>query len=937
MLVGRSGELERLDGLAVSAQAGIGGRLVLVGDPGMGKSALLQALARHGQRRSMTVVQVRAAAGQAALRLSLLEDLLRKQSGLQRSLPQTQTSGTGPRLALQFLEQLVQPGPALLIIDDAHLADIASLRALRMAVERLDPAPLGIALSTRPRTPAAALLESWPDLVLGPLEPDAARAVLRAALGSQYASARLDQVADALHRLPLLLTLAGDLLTADQISGRDPLPDPIPVPEALVTAWALTLDRLGRPAQGILLDLAVAGGRVDLLAAMAGCRDSLAVGLDKCVLSGVLALGPTGSPRFGPPALRDVVLARATAEQRRRAHRRAARGAQELGLPPGVIVDHLSRSVSIADDATASAIATQADRAERCEHYAVAARAWEAAARMTTSPTDRVRFAVSAIRVSFDFGIPASEGLLRIASDDQLTPHAAAQLAGIRAEQRADLDPEAALPAILEWVELAAVRSPELMPTLLLEAVGIALQRGDSQTALQAAQRYAALDLQGPTYLARPDPPWTAEAVLAGALFQSGDVARAMPLRQAAIDAAGATDPRSMNLSMLMSTIGIDDFLLDISPEASNRLLVAAERAGEDSGLLPYLYAMQAWRAKARGDWQTARAFLLLGRPAAEAAGLLQPLLGMTALSVELAAQCGDDEGLRADVRRVREAGSRGGNRRRLASLDRALGLRELVHGHLGDAITWLSSAADLGFLGRGLRDAVLPARVDLIEALVRNGETSHAVARYAPLHRLLSDMGDPLATALDERAAALLTQGGEAEAHFRGALVAHAHAGEPFEEARTLLLMGEHLRRERRKAEARSVLQRAVHTFGGLGATPWAARAGQELRAAGGLAADRSAATVLTAQERAVALAVAAGANNREVAEALFLSPRTVEYHLGNVYRKLGVHGRGALARALDPPPTPPPGSLPVPSQMPTSPASAPSPTSAPAPVARG
>jgi len=937
VLVGRSGELEQLDSLAESAQVGIGGRLVLVGDPGMGKTTLLRAADRHARRRGVPVVRVCAADGQAELELSLLEDLLRKDSGLQRALLADRPR-TGPRLALEFLEHLVQRGPALLIIDDAHLADLASLRALRMAVERRNPAPLGIVLATRPNTPTAALLNSWPNLVLGPLERDASRAVLRAALGPDYAAAPLDQVADALHGHPLLLTSAGSLLTADQISGRAPIPDPIPVPAALVTAWAPTLDRLGPPAQNILLDLAVSGGRMDLLSAMADRRESLADGLDRCVLSGVVELSPTGSPGFGPPALRDVVLARTAAAQRRRAHRRAARAAQELGLSPGVIVDHLSRSVSTADDATASAIATQAERAERSEHYAVAARAWEAAARMTTSPTDRVSFAVSAIRVSFDFGIPASEGLLQIASDARLDPHAAAQLAGIRAEQRADLDPEAALPAILEWVELAAVGSPELMPTLLLEAVGIALQLGDSQTALQAAQRYAGLDPQGATYLPRPDPPWTTDAVLAGALFQSGDVARAMPLRRAAIDAAGATDPRSMDLSMLMSTIGIDDFLLDISPEASNRLLVAAERAGEDSGLLPYLYAMQAWRAKARVDWQTARAFLLLGRPAAEAAGLIQPLLGMTALSVELAAQCGDDEGLRTDVQRLREAGSRGGNRRRLATLDRALGLRELVHGHLGDAITWLSSAADVGFLGRGLRDAVLPARVDLIEALVRSGESAQAAARYAPLHALLCDIGDPLATALDERAAALVTQGGEAEAHFRDALVAHARAGEPFEEARTLLLMGEHLRRERRKAEARAVLQRAVHTFDRLGATPWSARASQELRASGGLATSRSAATVLTAQERAVALAVAGGANNREVAEALFLSPRTVEYHLGNVYRKLEVHGRGALARALDPLPAPSPTFLPVPLHEPTpQPASAPSPTSAPAPVDRG
>ena len=590
---------------------------------------------------------------------------------------------------------------------------------------------------------------------------------------------------------------------------------------------------------------------------------------------------------------------------------RAADAARQLELPHGLIVEHLALSVVTADDAIAAEIAAEARRAERGEHYAVAARAWEAAAHLTTAPSDRVAFALSAIRVSFDMGLPVSEDLLGIVSDDYLDPLSAAHVAGIRAEQRADLDPDAALPAILRQVELAGMATPELMPTLLLDAVGIALQLGDSQSALRSAERYAQLDLQGPGYLPRPEPPWTSSAVLAAALFDDGQVARAIPLRQEAIGAARGADPRAMDLPMLMSTIGLDDLLLDISPEATDRLLVAAERASGDSGLLPCLYGIQAWRAKARGDWQTARAFLREGRPQAETAGLIQPWLGMTALSVELAAQCGEDEVLRADARRLREVGSRCGNRRRLATLDRALGLRALVDGRLGEAITSLSSAADVGFLGRGLRDAILPARVDLIEALVRSGDLASAAERHSQLHGLLLDMDDPLATALDERAAALVTGGEEAEDHYHQALAAHAGAGEPFEQARTHLLLGEHLRRNRRRAQARAHLQTAVHAFDELGAAPWSARAGQELRAAGGQTggAEREPSgdvSALTAQERAVALAVASGMSNREVAEALFLSTRTVEYHLGNVYRKLEVHGRGALARALDATPAP-------------------------------
>ena len=152
--------------------------------------------------------------------------------------------------------------------------------------------------------------------------------------------------------------------------------------------------------------------------------------------------------------------------------------------------------------------------------------------------------------------------------------------------------------------------------------------------------------------------------------------------------------------------------------------------------------------------------------------------MGLTALSVELAALCGDDDIMRRDAALLREVAFRCGNRPRLAGLDKALGLRALVDGRLGDAVADLSAAADVGFLGRGLRDAVLPARVDLIEALVRSGDYAEAAGRHSELHPLLADMGDPLATALDERAAALLTGGEEAGSTTATALAAHAMSG---------------------------------------------------------------------------------------------------------------------------------------------------------------
>ncbi len=455
MLVGRSGELARLDALAASAQAGAGGRLVLVGDPGMGKSALLGAAERHARRRGLRVLRVCAAPGQAVLESSLLEDLLRQESGAQCVRTIADPAQPAERIALELLLRLTRAGPVLLTIDDAHLADITSLRALRTAVERLAPSPLAFAIATRPHTPTRALLTGWPHLVLGPLDRDAAKAVLRAALGPSEDSPILDQVAAALHDHPLLLTRAGDLLTTDQIAGRTPLPDPVPVPPALAAEWVQTLDGLSGPTRATLLDLAVAGDRLDLLTSMTAALGLLPVALDEASGTGLLIEGPDGTRRLRTPALRDVVLALAPPAQVRAAHRRAADAATRLDLPAGIVVDHLIASVNTADTSTATQVAEQATRAEAHDQFEVAARAWEAAAHMTTAPSDRVGFALSAARVAFSFGLPASEALLQVITTNYLTPQTQAQVAGMRAESRMDIDPQSALPAIWASVERA--------------------------------------------------------------------------------------------------------------------------------------------------------------------------------------------------------------------------------------------------------------------------------------------------------------------------------------------------------------------------------------------------------------------------------------------------------------------------------------------------
>jgi DNA-binding CsgD family transcriptional regulator len=195
-------------------------------------------------------------------------------------------------------------------------------------------------------------------------------------------------------------------------------------------------------------------------------------------------------------------------------------------------------------------------------------------------------------------------------------------------------------------------------------------------------------------------------------------------------------------------------------------------------------------------------------------------------------------------------------------------------------------------------------AAYDRLETAARAGHPETAAAWLVELESFADDVATPRARAVVAHGRALATGGATAEAHFRAALEHQADAARPFEAARTQLAYGEFLRRARRRVDAREHLRAALNTFEDVGARPWAERARQELRASGESARkrDESTATDLTAQERQVARFVAQGLSNREVAAQLFLSPRTIDFHLRNVFAKTGVSSRGELAHlALD------------------------------------
>jgi DNA-binding CsgD family transcriptional regulator len=187
----------------------------------------------------------------------------------------------------------------------------------------------------------------------------------------------------------------------------------------------------------------------------------------------------------------------------------------------------------------------------------------------------------------------------------------------------------------------------------------------------------------------------------------------------------------------------------------------------------------------------------------------------------------------------------------------------------------------------------------ELVEALVRLDRASEAGERLEPFAKAAEAKGQPWSLARLARCRGLLTG---SDAAFAEALRLHALTPDRFEEARTRLCHGEALRRARRRAEAREPLRRAIEDFDALGAKPWADRARRELEASGETARRRDPLTLdqLTPRELQVALVLADGLTIREAATKLFLSPKTVDYHLRHVYRKLAIASRSALAEAL-------------------------------------
>ncbi|WP_448624748.1 AAA family ATPase [Geodermatophilus sp. URMC 64] len=898
MLAGRDTERAAVAALLDAARAGAGGALVVRGVAGSGKSALLADAVRTAGPSGMRVLRTSGVESESPLAFAALQRLLWPLRTRLQALPAPQRAALGAALGeaegegdrflaflgtLSLLADAAEESPTLALVDDAHWLDDASASALLFAARRLQAERVALLFAARDGDAHDFQAGELPAVVLREVTGEAAGALLAARAGGPVDPAVRDQLVEATGGNPLALGELVDTLTGDQLVGRAPLPAQLPLTGGVERSFLDRCRRLGEPAQRLLL--LAAADDTGRLTVIRNAADHLGAGvdaLDEAERAGLLRVDGDAVTLYHP-LVRSAVYAAATSAQRRAAH-----GALAAVLPADADrrAWHLAAAVDRPDEDVVAALETVAERAAGRGGHEAAAAAWARAAELTTGGHARGRRLYLAACSAWSGAHPSRAAALATAAAAEVTdPLLRAQLMALQGQiqwNTGSLDDGYDL--VLQAAQLAAGIDPSLARQLAVVAAALAVYGARSPRAADPAAVVPA---------PAPDAPVRTRA--AAALLR-GFVAAARrdwtPAAGAFRDAFTLTDAEVVH-DHVQRNLGIAALLIGDDARGlrwHEQLLITARRGGA-LDLVEYALTRGAQFQIAVGAWARAATAAAEARSLAASTG--RP--GMTALPTAqlavLAALHGDD----AAERHLAEAAT----------------IRQAHPGGVTDIVV-----VDLLHWARGVRAARQPATalhhleqisepgmgrlgaIDRLETAVRAGRDDLARAWLEELAAFAAGTGAPAAVAVVEHGRALLAQGSAVEDHFRRALTAHAQSPRLPDRARTELAFGEHLRRARRRLDAREHLRAALTLFEELGAAAWADRAAAELRASGETARRRdvSTATDLTAQERQVAALVRQGLSNRDVAAQLFLSPRTVDFHMRGLFSKLGIASRAEL-----------------------------------------
>jgi DNA-binding CsgD family transcriptional regulator len=901
VLHGRGPERARLSALLDEAHAGRSGALVVRGPAGIGKSALLDDFAGTAgflvlRGQGLESEFPLAFAGVHRLLGPLLPQLDRLPSPQAHALRVAFGSEQGPAVdpflvalaTLALLTGAAESQPVLCLVDDVHWLDAASADALLFATRRFHADRVALVFTVRDGDARSFVADDLPELQLAALPEEVARVVLAERLPeatpAEVSAALLEQSGGN----PLALVELPKGLSDDQLHGRAPLPAQLHLTDRVQRAFLDRCRRLPVQVQTLLLVAAADDSRQVAVVR----RATRALGVDESAFAqaehaGLLVSdGDTVSLRH--PLVRTAMYQAATGQERRAAHQALAAALEAAGDPDRQAW-HRAAAADGPDPDVVVALEIAAARAERRGGHAAAVAAFERAAQLTVDAEARAALQLSAARNAWADGQSVlARTLLRDAragSDDRLL--------------RADID---RLRGRIEVNVGSATTAHRIF-----QSATLAVAADDPARALEMAAAAAVLKLYGAdsgvqlpagTVDVRPadgDAPRTValkQLLTSMTLAVDGQWQQAVAELRLGLDVGpGVLDPDVLgNLGNAALHLGDDDAHL----RSFSLMLTAARDAG---AVMLVLYALHrlAFTQFLGGHWDAARTSaaeaLALSRSAGPRALTAAPLAWLTLL----AALQG-----RAEYQQL------------LAELTAAVHGQELgiLANPVHDLSRWAQAAhatqqgdvPDALHHLRQLRMTTLErmAALDRVDAAVRAGDGEQAVLWAKDLAQFADATRWPWALISADAARALLADADTAPALFQRALEQPAMGGRPYDRARTELAYGELLRRCGRRADARPHLRTALATFDDLGAEPLAARARGELRASGETARSRdpSALVALTPMEAQVARLVAHGLSNKDAAAELWISPRTVAFHLRGVFAKLGVSSRGALSQ---------------------------------------
>ncbi|GAA3223955.1 LuxR family transcriptional regulator [Pseudonocardia petroleophila] len=910
MLVGRRVEHEAVERLLALCQQGRCGVLLVRGEAGIGKTALLQHARETAAAAGFRVEDVAGVEAEAEFAFAGLHQLCAPLLERAAALPEPQQSALGVAFGtrggpapdrflvglavLSLLAEVAEDGPLLCLVDDAQWLDQASAQVLAFVARRVAAERLVLVFALRdPGDRDVSAFGGLPDLRLVGLPDPDARALLAAAVRAPLDDVVRDRIVAEARGNPLALLELPRGAPPAQLAGGFELPDVASVPRRVEEAFGRRAGSLP-PDTRLLLVTAAAEptGDVALLwravAHLGVAREAAA----PAEAAGLVEFGTR--VRFRHPLVRSAVYRAATLPDQRRAH-----GALAAVTDPQVDPDrrawHRAQALTGPDEDAAAELEGSAGRARARGGLAAAAAFLQRAAGLTPDPARRASRALEAAHAKHDAG--ASETSLELLAVAAAGPPDAlrdARIELLRAQIGFDRTRGNEVPGmLLDAARSLAPLDPALSRETYLHALDAAIITGGLSDGRGLPEVAEAARAAPPP----PGPPGPADLLLDGLVttFTQGIVAGAPELRHALeafraddLSTAPSSEGDALRWLWLAGRTAMrlyDDELLHVLAHRHVRLARDAGALATLVHALPFLSSVSLLA----GELSRAGSLIAEETAIRQVTGGVPLRFGGLALA---AWQGREAESAERHAAAVEEATARG-NRAEIALVHLA---RAVLHNGLGDYATALDAAERACAQPDATHtNAALP---ELVEAAARAGQPERAEAGCRQLDIRARAGGTPWALGLAARSRALVGTGPAAEQHYREAIELLGACRMATYLARTHLVYGEWLRREGRRQAARQQLRTAHGMLSDMGVEAFAARAARELRATGEHPRRRSAepSDSLTAQELQIARLVATGATSREVGGQLFLSPRTVEAHLRGVFRKLGISSRRQL-----------------------------------------